>query len=137
MGTEQKQFVVNGSAWLLPDELAAKIVRFMDEQKKPYQKKRPYLLEFEKPDVIIYANFEGGEWKLTLGVSEEDDTIPDAPTWGEWLEDQGIDANDPEAVLEHAINYGLYDPDSRQAFVPPKPGDEIPDKLVESLRRTT
>src|SRR5207248_2074345 len=94
------QFLVNGpyskGAWVPPADLARKIINAAEEHDEAY------LIALDEPDIILYANDDDEGYRLTLGVAHDGDQ-PEIPTWAEWLDRQGIDPNDVDAVAEHAI----------------------------------
>lgn len=122
--TSRRQFLINGllaaGAWLLAPRLARQIEHFAGEHGTPY------LVDVDRPELVIYANDSIEGYHLTLGVPLEDD-IPALLTWEDWAEIKGIDSADTKAILECAADYGLYGPDSIGVFSLEK---EVPATLM-------
>ncbi len=127
--TSRRQFLINGlraaGAWLLAPRLARQIEHLAGEHGVPY------LVEVDRPELVIYANDSIDGYQLTLGVPFEED-VPAVLTWREWADIKDVDPADTKAILECAADYGLYDPNSIGIF---KLENEIPDETHGCIHR--
>jgi hypothetical protein len=111
-------------AWLVGADVAQRIVRLGREQR------RPYLVEVERPDVLLWANEYSSGFSLTLGVPEGESTLEEL-TWEDWFGIRGVDYRDRKEVREHLIEFGCFDPADGLPFRLPHLKARIPEGLQQ------
>ncbi len=130
----RRKFIIEAGAivggWLVGTEAAQRIVHLGREKRKPY------LVDVEHPDALLWANGDGTEYRLTLGVREGEGYEVEEITWDDWFQFRGVDYYNRKELREHLIEYGIWDPQDGEPFVRPRLRDKLPSGLQEYYRQT-
>ncbi len=125
----RRQFILEAGAalgaWLVGAEAAQRIIHLGREQR------RPYLVEVEHPEAVLWANRDGDEYRLTLAVPESVGYEFEHITWEDWFRIRGVNYHDAKQLREHLVEFNYFRPEDEEPFVRPRLRDKVPPRLQE------